>query len=173
MTTFPNVRTWTTHTFRCTRCGHLCYARQEAIDEARRDIYGEPVKIGRPIQRPFDQNDDLVGTVPGIGGGGWIEDAEIAAGFDFCLACVDGVQLPGERAEFAPGDQVDVCWNPRGANRWGMSHVLDGVVVRVTPRRVVVDVRHVQRDGRVRRHTLAPGSLCHKPSPGRMATAGG
>lgn len=59
--------TWTRHTFRCQRCRRLSYASVEAIAVARRDM-------------------DL----------GDASDAEVAAAFDFCLACVDGTPIAGE-----------------------------------------------------------------------------
>jgi hypothetical protein len=68
--------TWTEHTFTCTGCNRLARACQETIDMIRRDCFTEGQS-----------------------------DAEIAAGLDFCFACVDGMLLEGEH----PGYRVGPC----------------------------------------------------------------
>lgn len=66
--------TWTKHTFKCTDCGQMCYASQEAIDEARKNCWYEQ------------------GTT----------DAQIAEGFEFCLGCLDGKLMVGETVALQP-----------------------------------------------------------------------
>jgi hypothetical protein len=69
------TRTWTRHTFRCTRCQRRAYASAETIAEFRRDM-------------------DFAGA----------SDAEVAAAIDFCLACVDGTPLAGEHVPDGAGE---------------------------------------------------------------------
>lgn len=66
-------RTWTKYAFTCQDCKQLCYASQEAIDEARKDC----------------------------GYGPELTDAEVAE-FDFCLSCLEGQLIPGEKVALQP-----------------------------------------------------------------------
>lgn len=62
-------RTWTEHTARCTVCHDLFRVSAEAIHMVRTNLDAEGQS-----------------------------DAEIAATMEFCLECVDGHILPGEKA---------------------------------------------------------------------------